>query len=342
MPSKKIFDIFPPKRIQKPELKKSFQKKQERKRKIGFSFSNPLRNILFFILILIFVLLIFLSLSAKAEINIIPQTEKVFSKDNFSVDTNVSDLNFLEKVMPGFFFSKEKEITKEFKATGITGKKGKASGMIKVYNNYHLSQTLVATTRFVSADGKLFRSKEDIVIPAESTADVYVEAAEPGPDYNIKPSTFSIPGLLGSPRYTAVYGKSFSDMKGGLVGNLPQITKQDLENAEKELLEILTDLLKQELEKEAGESILLLDDAISKEVLESSCTRDELEEVEGFECTLYLKCKALGFLKADLEDFAKQSLLKEISESKSIKKDSLKIESQKAEFYLILLMRLKK
>jgi len=49
---------------------------------------------------------------------------------------------------------------------------------------------------------------------------------------------------LGSPRYTAVYGKSFSSMEGGYVGEASQVTKNDLEKAKDNLYEKLTAILK--------------------------------------------------------------------------------------------------
>ena len=247
MPSKKFFDIRPPKRIQK--LK--FEDIPPKRKAFPFPKTFPLaktfpfpKKILALVLSLFCVSVIFLHLGARAEIEIWPKAESFSAQSDLLVDEKISKADFSKEMIPGFSFSKEKTISQEFSATGILGKEGRASGQIRVYNNYHLPQTLVATTRFISADGKLFRSKEAVNIPAGQYLNVEVEAAELGPEYNIKPSTFSIPGLLGSPRYTAVYGKSFSSMEGGYVGEASQVTKNDLEKAKDNLYEKLTAILK--------------------------------------------------------------------------------------------------
>jgi len=96
----------------------------------------------------------------------------------------------------------------------------KATGIITIYNTYSSSpQTLVKTTRFVSEGGKLFRTTKTIVVPGADASSgkivpgsttVEVIASEPGNEYNIGPSTFSIPGFKGTPKYLAFYGESFS------------------------------------------------------------------------------------------------------------------------------------
>ena len=342
MPSKKFFDIIPPTYLAK---KDSQEERQERffnkKPALSFNFLKGIsllkesffaRKTGFLILFFFFLFLTFLHLSAKAEIEIWPKINTISMEKEILVDGKISQADFSKKKIPGIFFSKEKSITQEFTATGISEKKTKAKGTIRVFNNYHLPQILVATTRFISANGKLFRSKERVNIPPGQSLDVEVEAAEPGPEYNIKPTTFSIPGLLGSPRYTAVYGKSFSPMKGGFIGKVSTVTKEDIEKAKENLFNKLVNMTKKELKEMAGSSFLLLDEGIKNEVLEESCSKNEGQEAEKFECSLKLKSKTLGFAKSDLKDFAKKFVLQEIEGKKSIKEESLKIEPSVSQF----------
>ena len=73
---------------------------------------------------------------------------------------------------------------------------------------------------------------------------VEVVASEAGAEYNINPSTFSIPGFKGTPKYLAFYGESEGGMKGGEIGKVRVITREDykkLENEVKNELEVQID-----------------------------------------------------------------------------------------------------
>lgn len=328
MPSKKIFDISPkrktkksaaaPKKIVKKQAKRIFIKKPD---------FGLLKKSGILILFLFICLLIFFHFSAKAEIEISPKMQDFSIAKQVSIDAKAPESDFSKKVMAGVFLVEEKADNQMFDSTGTSESKHRAGGIIRVYNNYHLNQILVATTRFVSSDGKLFRSTKQINIPSNKFVDVSVRAAEPGPEYNIGPSTFSIPGLLGSARYTAVYGKSLSSMAGGDVGEMAQVSEQDLEKAEKQLYEKLSNTLKQGLINQAGLDFSLIDQAIQTEILESSCLRKAGDQVEQFNCSLKAKSEALVFAEFILQDFAEKFISQEIDDSKSIKQDSIEIQA---------------
>jgi len=324
MPAKKFFDIYPPKRIKKEKFLEPLPKSPERK---PFP-KSPLfpHKSLFLIFFFLGFLIIFFHFSAKAEIEIWPKKEKMAFEEKVIVDTKVLNSDFSKKIIFGKSFSTEKEISQEFDATGIGEKKLKAEGIIRVFNNYHLPQTLVVNTRFISAEGKLFYSKNKINVPAGQYLDVEVIAAEPGPEYNIKPTTFSIPGLLGSPRYHAVYGKSLSQMKGGFLGKVLIVSKEDLERAKNNLFEKLSLQLKEELQNLAAPEFILLEKAIENEILDLAFSKEEGKEAEKFESSLKMRSKSITFKESEIKDFLKESVSKEIKENKKIKEDSLKIE----------------
>jgi hypothetical protein len=110
-------------------------------------------------------------------------------------------------------------------ATGETHVSKKASGTIIVYNNASsASQALVKTTRFQTPEGKIYRIPNDISVPGKTSAgpgslEVTVVADQPGADYNIGLSDFTLPGLKGDPKFTTVYARSKTPMTGGIVGS---------------------------------------------------------------------------------------------------------------------------
>ena len=356
MSNKKIFDILPPgerttKAIPKAEknikpTKKSRTKKSPLRspsrssspRLPSFklpcfkipSFNLPLPfaqsslriKILFGISVVLIGFAVFLHLSSTAEIEIIPKTENLSFEEEIVVDTNALNSNFSKRTILGRFLSAEKKIAERFPSTGEAKNQGKASGRLKVVNNYHLDQVLVEKTRFLSADGKLFYLKDGVNIPAGTSQEVRVEAAEPGPEYNIKPTTFSIPGLLGSSRYTAVYAESIGSMEEGFRGEVAQVTEKDLENAERALYDKLLANMKQDFENQLGSSFSLLGEAIRCEVSEKSSSVDGGEETEDFEFNLKMACTAIAFKEEYLKDFARYAVIQRTSENKEIKEST--------------------
>jgi len=109
-----------------------------------------------------------------------------------------------------------------------TGKKtnAQATGIVTIYNNYSKDQPLAATTRLLSPEGKLFRIKERVDIPAGSKIEnVEVYADESGIIGEIEPTKFTIPGLWPGLQ-DQIYAESFTSMTGGVVDS--KILTQDL------------------------------------------------------------------------------------------------------------------
>ncbi len=108
--------------------------------------------------------------------------------------------------------SVQKEGTAEVSATGASVKVDKkASGTITVYNNYSADpQDLVATTRFQTADGLIYRIDKPITVPGTTVVngktipgsiDAVVTADVSGDKYNISNADFTVPGFKGGPKY---------------------------------------------------------------------------------------------------------------------------------------------
>jgi hypothetical protein len=121
-----------------------------------------------------------------------------------------------------------KDQTASVPATGSATTSTKASGTIIIYNNYSsASQTLVANTRFQSDQGLIYRIASQIKVPGMQTQagkkvpgsiEAVVYADQPGANYNIGLTDFTIPGFKGDPRYDGFYARSSTAMTGGFSG----------------------------------------------------------------------------------------------------------------------------
>lgn len=284
----------------------------------------------------------FLSFSfATATIEIWPKTEKVSFDVKLNLNTKIKEFNIAKSLIPAEIKEKENIVSGTFSATGKLSKTAKAGGVITVYNNYSVSyQVLVATTRFVSTEGKVFRTVEKVMIPGQTNEsgklkpgeiNIRVIADESGEQYNIGPDTFSIPGFAGTDKYTKFYAKSFQAFIGGSSQEALQVTAADFNNAESDLIKRAKseteDLLKNELQAESISSVFgFLEKATQTEIIEKSSSAKAGDVANEFNVQVKAKSKTLLFKKEDIENFVKNHILAKIPEGKKIHESSLKID----------------
>lgn len=326
MARKKIFDIVPP---GKPISEASQPLKEEKKtllikktKELGIKRKKP-------VLITIGAIVIvgglgWYFLEPKLTIEIWPKIERKEFKTEAPVVLAGSEKTFI----PGEVFQIEKSLSQDFAATGIKLKEEKARGTIRIYNNYSAySQPLVATTRFVSDDGKLFRTPKAVVVPgAPGTIDIEVVADQAGPEYNINPSTFSIPGFAGTPKYTAFYAKSFEPMTGGVKKEVSQVVQEDLGQAR----EIVTAKILEQSQISLENSVpsadhIIIEEALSQKIIEFKCLAEAGQELGKFTCQAKATAKALTFKKSALEAFVRNYISSQIPAGKELDTTSLQI-----------------
>jgi len=273
---------------------------------------------------------------SKAEIEIWPETESLTFETKATIDREGENVDVSNKVIPGKTIVVEKTVSEEFPSSGEILKEKKAEGIIRVYNAYSTSsQALVSNTRFISAEGKLFRSLEKVTIPGgkyeggklvPGELDVKVVADQSGPEYNITATTFSIPGFAGTAKYTKFYGRSSENMAGGLREKVPQVTQDDLYLAQKTLeeraLKESDTALKEKISSDP--LLVLLKEAQASEILETFSLARPKEELEKFNFQVKAKSEALVFNTKDIENFIKDFILSQIPESKKLHQESLK------------------
>ena len=121
----------------------------------------------------------------------------------------------------------------------------KASGKIIIYNDYSTAdQKLLATTRFESPSGKIYKIKDSVNVPGQKKVDgklvpgsleVTVYADKEGADYNDDLVDFTVPGFKGNPQYEKFYARSKTPMQGGFSGTVKKISESDLATAKNQL-----------------------------------------------------------------------------------------------------------
>ncbi len=304
---KEIIDIIPPEKIGKPKLLLSKKKELKKpKRKIRF------RKLWFFLVLILIISGFGYGFTfSRVEIEIWPKMDTFELGLEIIVDSKAKEADWSAKIIPGYFLEERNSFSQQFPASGKIIKDEKAEGVIRIYNNYSgLSQSLRANTRFMAASGEVFRTPIRVVIPGKKTEkgkevpgyiDVKVIADQPGPEYNIESTSFSIPGLVGTALYTKFYGRSFELMTGGFKGETPQVTKEDLEKAEIAVVKRLKAEGEQILEKKAVDSgSILLKETFEQEVKATSSSAKAGVEVENFDFLAEVKSTVLIFEEEDI------------------------------------------
>lgn len=185
---------------------------------------------------------------ARASLTVKPRVESS-TLDNVTVtlDLSVSGVMGDKRVIPAERLIFTKKASDIFPATGKEIIEDRARGTVKIYNSFSSSpQSLVATTRFLTDSGVLYRLPKGIVVPGakieegkiapqfietELVADIAGEGGNLGNEVTLK-----IPGFRGDPKkYDGFYAVAEKGFVGGFKGEVKVVAREDLRAAEEKI-----------------------------------------------------------------------------------------------------------
>lgn len=262
----------------------------------------------------------------QAKILISPKTETVNFELSVKGSKTISKIDPVLNKIPVQLIRIEKTVEKDFEATGEKQLNEKAKGVITVYNEYSSSpQTLVATTRFLAENGKLFRTNKTVTVPGAkveegkivaSVIDIEVAADQPGEEYNIGPAKFTIPGLQGTAKYTGFYGQSRAPMTNGSKELVKVVSAKDLEKAEELLTEEAKASIQPALQEQMPSDLKLIEGAVLEKIIEKSSSPGLEAKAERFVFKINIVGQALLFNETHLKDLVNLNLAAKISQDK--------------------------
>ena len=271
----------------------------------------------------------------KVEVTIYPQTERLKFPLEVTGSEEVSSIDTNKNIIPIQIVTVEENLTKEFSASGQKEVNKRASGIIKVYNEYSTDpQPLVASTRFLSSEGKLFRTTQPVTIPGAkveegkivpSFTEVEVRADQPGDEYNIESSNFTIPGFEGTAKYAAFYGESEEAMTGGAMGLVKVVTKEDINKAKESIKAELEAKIANSLKGQAPENLKPIEGAVSDVETEVDCQAEEDDAQDNFEVKTTGQAQAMFFDEGLLSQLVNKKIIEQIENHKTPLVDSQKI-----------------
>lgn len=180
---------------------------------------------------------------AGAKVSLSPRTEAVTPPGTINAALNAPTGTLAYEIV-----QVTRTATTTVPATGTKSVSRQASGVVTISNSYSTAtQRLIANTRFEAPDGKIYRIRDSVTVPGmqgatPGTVSATLYADSPGDSYNrTTPTTFTIPGFKGDPRYSKFSARSDGPISGGLVGVEPAVAPADLSKAQAELQKKLND-----------------------------------------------------------------------------------------------------
>ncbi|MFH1187417.1 MAG: hypothetical protein V1688_00985 [bacterium] len=238
----------------------------------------------------------------KAAIKIEPARKT--NKAEFFIDLGQRSeaTEALANLIPAAILETNIEDAKTFPTTGKKSieNKGNFVGTITVHNESGQEYTFVRTTRFLSADGILFRMQNPAKIPANGNADVEVYSDDKKFSGSLGPTKFTIPGL-NLEKQKLVYGVTEKPLaKGGT--EVYYLTEEDAASARQDLIKQLKTQALSELQNGLKFRSRLFNEATQVEIVDEETTPKMGELAENFEMKLKIKVIALSLDKSELEN----------------------------------------
>ena len=274
----------------------------------------------------------------EAKVDIFLKKERVSNNFKFTVDKNIIEPDIQLNKLPANAIEVVSKESSEFPATGKKQLNEKASGMIIIYNEYSTSpQSLIANTRFLSKEGKIFKIRKKIAIPGftkpddkivPGTVETEIFAEKAGENYNIGPTSFTVPAFqeMGSPKYSGIYARSTAAMTGGSTKEVSVITKADISKAQKTLLESLKKKNSLGIENEISENDKLIGGTREDEIAKVELSNKAGDQVEKAAITIEVSSKVLIVKQKDINVLADHNFNSDLSDKMKLISESKKIE----------------
>lgn len=247
-----------------------FEREQIPSIKIENGTKRGQKRIVFAVVLAIFLIggaLVLSALLGKTELTIHPKVNQPNISSEFTAYPDKRE-NALSYELMTLDATSESQV----KASGQVEVKEKATGKIEIIKTTEGAERIIANTRFRSADGKIFRIKDAIVVPGAvnnvpGTIQADVIADDVGESYNLAANTrFDVPGFQEGALddlYKAIYAENRAPFAGGINGPQFKIDDTELGTARQALQIKLRDELLKRVESEKPNGFVVFPGAVA-------------------------------------------------------------------------------
>lgn len=259
-------------------------------------------------------LLVLSTIFARVTLTVHPLTQDhQIRETRVILDANISQLDTAKSAVPAEFLEFQGSSSQEFTATGKTEKSLKSRGRARIYNNFSASdQRIVATTRFLTPSGALFRLVEAVIIPGAKMEngklvpqfiEVELVADKPGTEYNMTGEIMlKIPGFQGTPKYEGFYAKAMNGFSGGVSGPSPVASADDIRKAQEKATKRVFDELKEDITKKIPPHLTVAEGLREIQIVRIDAPREN-EAGERFTIRAHARARVAVFREEDMRVF---------------------------------------
>ncbi|MSU44846.1 hypothetical protein EXS45_01550 [Candidatus Nomurabacteria bacterium] len=215
------------------------------------------------IISLIFFLYSISSLFSRVVVTINPKMQNVVLNENLfaTLSGGIEEFSFDLIVISG----EENKIVKTTEEKEVSER---AEGTVLIYNAFSsTSQRLDIGTRLEGSNGKIYKTKKQIVLPGMNDTtpgfiEVDIYGLEAGNEYNSAPLDFTIFGFKGTPKYAKFYARSKEEITGGFKGKASIISDAEKSIALNDLKTTLQGKLLKKATDQIPNGFILFKDAV--------------------------------------------------------------------------------
>ncbi len=262
-------------------------------------------------ILIVFAALWFSSVRATVTITVTREPTEIRADVNLARVPERGEL--AGRVVQGVF-----EAVKEFSVTEGEGRSvaGTSEGTVRIFNDYSRPQPLVATTRLLTKDNRLYRIKDAVNVPAGGTVDVEAHADEDGGAYDFTERTrFSIPGLSESMQQV-IYAENVSSFTGGAT-LVRALTQEDMDQAESAIRDKIVAEAKGALQSEVADA-RFTEAVYLVETVEKNSSVKIGEEADSFLLSMKLKVTGVFYSRMDMEAVVRENVGDRVPEGREI------------------------
>lgn len=232
----------------------------------------------------------------RTATNFIATVYNTNSESQAKID--VSDLR-----LPGIVEKISLNVADTFQATGLDVVDTVVTGVVTIINTSRRDQPLIATTRLLAPDGRLYRLKNTVRAPAGGSIDgVEVYADKASKEMEIGPTKFTIPGLSPSAQ-ELIYAESKEKIAFQETGDA-LVSEADLARAKQSLQQTLTEKLAKMIE---GKTYKMYDNLmydVNETAIQYTTDVKAGDKVEQFGVVASVDAAIVGFSAKDVEQLA--------------------------------------
>jgi hypothetical protein len=270
---------------------------------------------------LIAVLALLSTVFARVTVTVKPKVEKVSLQALLlGLDITVSKVMGENRLIPAERLIFTKKAVDEFEATGRENISEKAKGRVRIYNGFSSSpQSLVASTRFLTDSGIVYRLPQAVTIPGAKIEEgkivpqfieVELVADQAGAGGNLSGEVrLHIPGFKGTPKYEGFYAVALQGFSGGFSGEARVISRDDIKRAQESVTKRVYDEIREDMARKAPPGFAFIDKFSEIEITKVTSPRENTRR-DKFTVEAEASGRMFIFREEDLITLLKEIVLK--------------------------------